>query len=99
MSRNQEFGNSAMYHGTRAENLGGFIFPGAGGKAYATSDPESARAYGETRVGSTEDVGKPAKVYKVVPVQPNEVVSKPGNKDGETHYVSEQGFMITGEHK
>ena len=87
-----------MFHGTRAENLGGFIFPGQHGIAYATSDPEEAHLYGKTKIASKEHVNKPVKVYKVVPVQSNEIETAPGTKEGVTHYNSRQGFMITGEH-
>lgn len=80
-----------MYHGTRADIKNGFIFPGQSGVAYATSDPEQARLYGETKFHDNEN---PVTVYRVSPVQPNEVQSRKGETEGETHYLTSQGFLI-----
>ena len=74
-----------MFHGTRADIKYGMVFPGNMGLAYASNDPEDARFYGETKIGSAEEVGKPVRVYKVEPVQPDEVRQQPGNKKGTIH--------------
>jgi len=86
-----------MFHGTRAGIKYGLVLPGVMGKAYATSDPEDAKFYGETKIASAAEVGQPVRVYKVEPVQPDEIQQQPGTK-GSVHFVSNQGFMITGEH-
>lgn len=83
-----------MYHGTRAP-VGDFVLPvGPTGIAYATSDPEQARVYGETKIPHGVDPSSPVRVYQVEPVQPDEVESVPGEKEGEVHYRSRQGFMV-----
>lgn len=86
-----------MYHGTRA-NVGNFVFPvGPTGMAYATSDPERARLYAETKF-DPQHKDNPVQVLEVTPVQPDEVESVPGEHEAETHYRSRQGFMVTGKH-
>jgi len=97
----EQFG--PMYHGTRADVSGGFIFPavtegeGRMARAWATSDPEQARFFGETKMPKGAEKN-PVKVYKVQPVS-NEVKEESGNIEGERFYSSPHGFMITGEHK
>jgi hypothetical protein len=92
-----------MYHGTRADVSGGFIFPavtegeGRMARAWATSDPGQARFFGETKMPKGFEKN-PVKVYKVEPVS-KEVKEESGNIEGETFYSSPHGFMITGEHK
>lgn len=90
--------NKEFFHGTKA-NLGinGFVFPGPSGFAYATSDPEQAQLYGQTKF-NPEDKDNPVRVFKVIPVQPDEATEYEGEKPGETHMRTGQGFMITGEH-
>jgi hypothetical protein len=88
---------AGLYHGSRSTNLGGFVFP-QGEFAYATTDPEQARLYGETKFTSPEDADKPVKVYRVSPVQPDEAETYDGEKPGEKHVRTRQGFMIMEEH-
>jgi hypothetical protein len=95
MRNNADFA-AGLFHGTRA-NVSGFIFP-QGEFAYATSDPEQARLYGETKFTSPEESKNPVKVYTVAPVQPSEAETYEGEKPGEKHTRTRQGFMITGEH-
>lgn len=93
----------AMYHGTRADVSGGFIFPavtegeGRIARAWATSDPGQARFFGETKMPKGAE-NNPVKVYKVTPVS-DQVKEEYGNVEGEKFYSSTHGFMITGEHK
>lgn len=92
----QQFGK--MYHGTRAP-LGSFVLPvGPTGIAYATSDPERARLYGETKFDAANK-DNPVQVLEVTPVQPDEVESATGEHEGEIHYRSRQGFMVVGKHE
>jgi hypothetical protein len=97
----QQFG--PMYHGTRADVSGGFIFPAVTegesrmANAWATSDPGQARFFGETKMPKGAEKN-PVKVYKVEPVS-KEVKEESGNIEGERFYSSPHGFMITGEHK
>lgn len=92
-----------MYHGTRADVSGGFILPAVTegesrmARAWATSDPEQARFFGETKMPKGAEKN-PVKVYKVEPVS-NKVEETYGNIEGERFYSSPHGFMITGEHK
>jgi hypothetical protein len=92
-----------MYHGTRADVSGGFIFPhvtegeGRMARAWATSDPGQARFFGETKMPPGAE-RKPVKVYRVQPVS-NEYHEESGNVEGERFYSSPHGFMIKGEHK
>jgi hypothetical protein len=97
MPRNNTDFAAGLFHGSRSTSLGGFVFP-QGEFAYATTDPEQARLYGETKIASAEEAKNPVKVYRVSPVQPDEVESYEGEKPGEKHVRSRQGFMITGEH-
>ena len=96
----QQFG--PMYHGTRADVSGGFVLPavtegeGRMARAWATSDPDQARFFGETKMPKGAEKN-PVKVYKVSPVS-DEVKEESGNIEGERFYSSPHGFMITGEH-
>jgi hypothetical protein len=94
-ANNADF-QAGLFHGTRSD-VKGFVFP-QGEFAYATTDPEQARLYGETKFTSPEDADKPVKVYRVSPVQPDEAESYEGEKSGEKHVRSRQGFMVMGEH-
>ena len=97
----QQFG--PMYHGTRADVSGGFVLSavtegeGRMARAWATSDPEQARFFGETKMPKGAEKN-PVKVYKVSPVS-DEVKEESGNIEGERFYSSPHGFMITGEHE
>ena len=92
-----------MYHGTRAHIVGGVILPavtegeGRTARAWATSDPEQARFFGETKMPAGAEKNS-VKVYKVTPVS-DEVKEEPGNLSGERLYSTPHGFMVTGEHK
>lgn len=96
MGANKMDFQAGLYHGTRA-NVSGFVFP-EGEFAYATTDPEQARLYGETKFTSPEDAKNPVRVYKVSPVQPDEAEMYDGEKPNEKHVKTRQGFMVTGEH-
>jgi hypothetical protein len=92
-----------MYHGTRADVSGGFIFPavtegeGPQARAWATSDPGQARFFGETKlpIGAEK---RPVKVYRVAPVSDSLRVES-GNVEHEKFFSSPHGFMVLGEHK
>jgi hypothetical protein len=84
-----------MYHGTKAILKHGLVLPGSSGLAYATSDAGSADLFGHTKMPEGE-VG-PNKVYKVTPLS-DDVKTKKGKFKGETHYISQSGFMVLGEH-
>ena len=97
----QQFG--PMYHGTRADVSGGFIFPhvtegeGRQARAWATNDPGQARFFGETKLPKGFEKN-PVKVYRVAPVS-DEVREESGNVEHERFYSSPHGFMVLGEHK
>ena len=86
----QQFG--PMYHGTRADVSGGFVLPavtegeGRMARAWATSDPDQARFFGETKMPKGAEKN-PVKVYKVSPVS-DEVKEESGNIEGERFYSS-----------
>ena len=82
-----------LFHGTRAKIEGQIIRPGASGFAYATTDRGSAELFGRTKLPEGE-VGE-NKVYRVMPM--GNVTTKPGNFRGETHHISDTGFIILGE--
>lgn len=91
-----------MYHGTRAKVTGGVILPsvttgeGIHPYAWATSDPEQARFFGESKIPRVGERGS-TRVYKVEPLT-NEYHQEHGNLEGETFYKSPHGFKIVGEH-
>lgn len=92
-----------MYHGTRAKIKGGVILPsavtgeGVHTRAWATSDPEQAVFFGESKIPRTGEVTFPT-VYKVEPLT-SEYHEEHGNVAGEMFYTSPHGFRIIGEHK
>jgi len=92
-----------MYHGTRAEIKGNIILPaitqgeGPHAKAFATSDPEQAYFFGESKYPKQGKLGD-VTVYKVEPLT-SYYKAESGNLDDETFYTSPHGFRIIGEHK
>jgi hypothetical protein len=85
--------SSQLFHGTRAKIKGQIINPGPSGFAYATTDRGSAELFGKTKMPEGE-LGD-NKVYRVMSL--GETTTKPGNFKGETHHISDTGFLILGE--
>ena len=82
-----------LFHGTKAVIKGNIITPGPSGFAYATTDKGSAELFGKTKMPEGE-LGD-NKVYRVMSL--GETTTKPGNFKGETHHISDTGFLILGE--
>lgn len=82
-----------LFHGTRAKITGDIITPGPSGFAYATTDKAAAELFGKTKLPEGE-VGE-NKVYRVRGM--GNVTTKKGNFKGETHHISDTGFLILGE--
>lgn len=89
----QENLSQQLFHGSRAKIEGPIIHPGPSGFAYATTDRGSAELFGKTKLPEGE-VGE-NKVYRVMPL--GETKTKKGQFKGETHHISDQGFLILGE--
>jgi hypothetical protein len=97
MGRNEEFRNSALYHGTNHPfEIGDVVVPGTHG-AYATIDAGVAKAYAEdkamTEVSPVNEYRIP-KVYTVEPLDYDE--AGPDRYDTPGVTVSEKGFRVTG---
>ena len=98
-----------LYHGTTADLTGQHVLPQNTDKevlvnkglphsvAWASNTPEAAALYSQPKTG--EKV--PYTVYKVTPLNSDDVMSKPGPRLSieEKHYVSPSGFRILGIHK
>jgi hypothetical protein len=88
-----EYENQPLYHGSPTEITDGVINPGIDGRAWATTPPKDATAYGGYKDGKT-----PTHIYEVAPIDPKEVVGVYGSRiiKGEftKHFHSGIGFKI-----
>ena len=100
---------TVLYHGTTADLTGTHVLPQNTSQevlahkglphsvAWASNTPEAASLYSQPKTGDKV----PYTIYKVAPLNSEDVMSKPGPRLGinEKHFVSPSGFRILGVHK
>ena len=93
MSRNDEFRNSALYHGTAHPfEIGDEITPQNMPHTFATTSLRTASRYALRR----QRTGVPGQVFTVEPIDADEIVAGEPSSSGDVNVASRKGFRVTG---
>ena len=95
MSRNEEFQNSALYHGTAHPfQVGDIVTPVNMPAAFAASDPRSASIYSSIR---SHVSGKPGRLFQVEPLEEDDTYTERETRTGDKVATSRKGFKVVAE--